>query len=238
MNETENRGSLGEAIIVVAFLFLILTFFIYQYGSSKSQVTNDEIEKNPENTISNLPEDDENGTYNKYLKQIYDTQTGSNTSASVDQILESYQQELLYKTTIPNQNLVIKNVSLTLDRKEYGKSFESLYEAFKKNGGGTEGKILASQITKEKTLLTLSDYDKQVLSQIADEYDDFSAKLVEMETPKVFENRVLEIAVDSKNVAFILRKMVNETDINVYTLWISKYAQNMSAIITDRYGLQ
>jgi predicted metal-dependent hydrolase len=245
MDETKNKGSAGEAVFAVLLFFVILIVLLYKFGTGKDSVINpDTNEANKENFLNQL---DATGTesdlYNKYIKQVYETQSEASITTSdkrqqIDQIVTNYQKELEEKTSLPPQTIVLKNVSNKFSERNYANNFEIMFSQFKQKGGTSESALLVAQTANGNEILTLSEYDKENLLRIADQYQDFANKVSNLSTPESLEKKAHEIAVSSLNVAYILRQMANENDKQVYTLWISKYAQNMFVIITDRYALQ
>lgn len=242
MNESANRGTAVEGIFGLLLVFAILIFAIYKFGTSHDSVVNDALQNatDTSDTVADLDTNSENGIYNKYIKQIYDAQTATNTgnkSAQVDQIISDYQSELQNKTDIPTPTIVLKNVSDKFTPSNYKNNFEIIWDDFKTRGGTSENKIILAQILDDGTLLPLSDYDKETLLRTATEYEVFAEKIQNLSTPKSEEKIATEVAASATNISYILKQMVNEPDKQVYTLWISKYLENMSVIITDRYGI-
>lgn len=249
MNEAENRGTAGEAIFGIFFIFIVLIFLLYRFGTNKETVANENIPKDgvtKEEFLSKLNDPtSESEIYNRYIKQIYETQTGKtddgevvNTEVAVDKIVEEYQKELQQKVALPTQTVNIKIVSDVYPTTSYRNDFEKIFEELKKAGGTTESQIFAAQITGPDTLLPLSDYDRETILRTATEYEIFVDKLVTLTTPRTQLKKVNELAIAALNVSYILRKLVEENDQKIYSLWITKYAENMSVIITNRYGLQ
>lgn len=241
MNESRNGASAAEAVFGIFFIFTLLVVLLFKFGGNKDVVTNPETTKNNISLEENFPEPENMTIYDKYVKQIYDTQfatTSEKTSESIDSIISDYERELLAKTEIPVQEIVIKNVSDKFNPKYYAQNFELIFEDLRLRGGTSEGDILLAQIGENNSILELSEYDKEKISRIAQEYEIFADKISNLGTPSSVYNKALEIAVSAKKISFILKKMLEEKDERVYTLWISKYAENMSVIITDRYALQ
>lgn len=245
MNESANKGTVAEAIFGITLLFLLLIFLLYKFGTNKGTVTSPEQNKTVDAKTEllnqfNSPET-ENDLYKKYAKEVYDAQSegkGSiETQNKVEQIVLSYQKDLENETLLPQQNVLLKNISDKFTKKNYEDNFEIIISDFKKNGGTTEAPILSSQITPEGNLLVLSEDDKENILRIAGQYEVFANKIQNLSTPTSLEKIGKEIAISSLNVAYILKKLANEEDKNIYTLWISKYAENMSVIITDRYAI-
>ncbi len=242
MNETQ-KGTVAEGIFGIIIVFAILVFAIYKFGTSKGSVVNPDVQ-----TGNSVQEDfdtqtntsQENEIYNRYIKQIYEAQnatTSENKNGEVDRIISEYQQELQDKTRIPTANILMRNVSDKFTATNYKNNFEILFSDFKQRGGTSENKIIAAQILEDGTLLPLSDYDKETLLRMSSEYEIFADKVQNLSTPKDEEKIAREIATAATNIAYILKQIVNEKDKQVYTLWISKYTDNMSVIIVDRYGI-
>lgn len=242
MDESRNSAGVGEAIFGIFLIFGILIILLYKFGGNNETVTNPETKNETgylEEKLNNTEEDD---IYAKYVKQIYDSQFPIDenvvSTTSLDEIVSNYEKELLEKVEIPNPTIEIKNVSDKFNPKYYSQNFEIIFEDLKKRDGTTEGQILFSQIGEGNTLLVLSDFDREKLIRIANEYSIFADKVSNLGTPTSVQPKALEIAVSAKKISYILEKIVEENDPKIYTLWISKYAENMSVIITDRYALQ
>lgn len=245
MNETEKRGTVVEAIVGIIFLFAVIIFFIYKVGGNKDTITNSQIN----NSTTTAPTDkeillnqlnsssSENLTYNKYLKQLYDLQTGVATNTGVSEIVQNYQNELEQKVTIPNQTVQLNNISNTFNKQIYKQNFELLFANFKAKGGTSESTIFLNQIVDNDTLLPLSDYDKQTLLRLSVDYQNFADEVSKLPTPTIYLKLGTEIATKAMNISYILKQMQNEPDKKIYILWINKYSQNMNAIITDRYAI-
>lgn len=245
MNESFKKENVAEAIFGVFFIFLILGIFLYKFGTNKDAVTNPEREVDSQAKTAledqfNNPEN-ENDLYKKYVKEIYDIKSQGNenieTQNKIEQIVSSYQKDLENQTFLPPQNVFLRNVSTNFTDKNYADNFEIIFNNFKTRGGTSESSILSAQISPDGNLLVLSQDDKETISRLADEYESFSEKVQNLSTPTNREKIGKEIAISALNVAYILRKLATEEDKNIYTLWISKYAENMSVIITDRYAL-
>lgn len=245
MNEMENRGTAGEAIVGIILLFVIIVLLLYKFGgnnnSVNSVVSSDDASKQAFlNEINSSSTDNE--IYNKYIKQIYELQSSTGNSIEIQnqvgEIASSYQSELEQKVALPPQTVFLKNVSDKFTKNNYANNFELIYQDFKKKDGTNEGNILTAQIGTDGTVLPLSDYDKESLLRIAVEYEIFSEKIQNLSTPKSTEKIATEVAVSALNINYILNKIVVENDKNIYPLWISKYAENMSVIIADRYAIQ
>lgn len=236
MNETEYKGSVVEAVMVLLFVFVVLGFFLYKFGTNQNTVENQDISANNsgQNNIFQ-DQDSEASLYNKYVKQIYDAQASG--TSDISPIIDNYHSELISKTAIPDQNFSLLNLSGTITRQAYAIQFENLFGELKQHDGGSESKIIQAQITDNNTLLPLSDYDKEALGRIADSYETFAKKLQNLQTPIIYQKGVSAVGRNSLNIAYILRQMQNENDQKIYTLWISKYMENMSAIITLRYAI-
>lgn len=256
MDENNNKrinATAREAITGILFIFLILILFLYQFGTNKKTISNLELTEDAqgskENFLNQLEEENgENDTFNKYLKQIYELQSSStlhneshNSSENnreIESIINEYQKELQEKIRIPTQSFQLQNISDTYSPKIYRDNFEILYAELKSNKENSESKIFSSQIIDDGTLLPLAEFDKETILRIASDYEIFADKLSLLPTPKSLEKRMTELGTSALNVSFILRKMVAEDDSKIYSLWISKYAENMSVIITIRYALQ
>lgn len=245
MNEMENRGTAGEAIVGIILLFVIIVLLLYKFGgnnnSVNSAVSSDDASKQAFlNEINSSSTDNE--IYNKYIKQIYELQSSTGNSIEVQnqvgEIASSYQSELEQKVALPPQTVYLKNVSDKFTKNNYANNFELIYQDFKKKDGTNEGNILTAQIGTDGTVLPLSEYDKESLLRIAVEYEIFSEKIQNLSTPKSTEKIATEIAVSALNISYILNKIVVENDKTIYPLWISKYVENMSVIIADRYAIQ
>lgn len=243
MNENENnlrRQTVAEAVIGVIFIFLLLVFLLYKFGSNKENVTNTDIENQPvsqEELVQSLDDTGgQNEIYFKYIKKIYDAQQTSGENADVDGIVLDYQKELEGKVQLPEQNVVIQKVSPTYNKTKYNNEYEIAFSNLKKAGGTSESQIFESQIVDKDTLLPLSDYDKETVLRIATEYEKFANIISSLETPKVYEKRGVGTTKDALNVAYILRQMVNTEDKQIYTLWINQYSIVMFDIIANRYA--
>lgn len=242
MNESENKGGVGEAVFGLIIIFSLFIFLLFRFGSNKDTVTTETNvdEQSKEQFLDKINTTDPNtDIYTKYIKQIYDTQnaTGTAKSEEVDKIVSSYTKELLDKVVIPEQSIALKNVSDKFNPKIYGDNFEIIFENFKSKGGTSEGEILNAQIIDKGDILELSPYDKESLLRIADEYQTLAEKIQNLSTPTYSQKLAEEIAKSALNISYILRQMATEDDKKVYSLWISKYAENMFAIIADRYAL-
>jgi len=241
----ENRGTAGEAIVGIILLFVIIILLLYKFGSNNNSVgstvsTDDSSKQAFLNEINSSSTDNE--IYNKYIKQIYELQSSTGNSIEVQnqvgEIANSYQSELEQKVALPPQTVFLKNVSDKFTKNNYANNFELIYQDFKKKDGTTENNILMAQINPDGTILPLSDYDKESLLRIAVEYEILSEKIQNLSTPKSTEKIANEVAVSALNISYILNKIVVENDKNIYPLWISKYVENMSVIIADRYAIQ
>jgi hypothetical protein len=246
MNEGQNRGTVGEAIVGIVFIFSILLFLLFRFGTESDSVTNPLAQNTKEITREEFLErlsgsSTQSDLYNSYLKQVYETQSNGTDSIEkqkkIEEIVNNYQNTLEEKVNIPTQNVTLKNVSDKFDAKYYEQNFEIIFGEFKKRGGTAEGGIIQAQIGADGTLLVLSPYDKESLLRAAAEYDILAEKLQNLSTPKSLEKIATEIAATSLNISYILKKMSEENDTKIYSLWISKYAENMSVIIADRYAL-
>ena len=245
MNESANKGNAAEAIIGIVFICILLGVFIYKFGTDKDTVIN-QVEEKIEDPKAELQSEfssseTENDLYKKYVKEIYEAKSQGEdsieTQNKVEQIISNYKVDLETKTSIPPQTVSIKNVSNKFTNKNYNDNFEIIFKNFKERGGSTENAILSAQITSDGELLVLSQDDRETLLRIANEYETFAEKVQNLSTPIGREKLAKEIATSALNVSYILRKLSDEQDKNIYTLWISKYAENMSVIITDRYAL-
>lgn len=248
MNESEKNEKVGEAIVGMIFIFIVLVFLIYKIGGNKTTVSNPDITQ--QNTLDQetkaqlekqLSEDENKSLYNKYVKAIYDTQnSGGQQTAnqSVDVLVSSYQNDLLAATEIPNPTVKINNLSDKFSTTEYTKNFELLFAQLKKLGGTEEGNIFALQINPDGSLIPLSQYDKETILRDSINYELFANQIQNLPTPSTYEAKANALAGAAKNISYILKKMSSEDDEKIYSMWISKYAENMSAIIKIRYAIQ
>ncbi len=245
MNESANKTNVAEAIFGIVFIFFLVGVFLYKFGTDKDIVVNKDAENSVDSKIELLTQFEnsktENDLYKKYAQEIYNTQTedqtGVETQNKVEKIVSDYQKNLENEVVLPPQSVSLKNVSSMFTNKHYADNFEIMFSEFKAKGGTSEGLILSTQITSDGNLLVLSPDDKETILRVADEYEIFSNKIQNLSTPTLREKIGREIAISTLNISYILRKLANEEDKNIYTLWISKYAENMSVIITDRYAL-
>ena len=122
-----------------------------------------------------------------------------------------------------------------VNRSNYLNDFEKLFTEFKNKAGFSEGKIFAAQISGNK-ILNLSDYDRETLLRLATEYELLSEQVLNLNVPKVYENKSLEAAKSTLNISYILKKMVDETDEKVYPMWIGQYTRVIFDIIANRYA--
>jgi hypothetical protein len=245
MNESDKKEKLSEAFVGLFFIFAILIFLLFKFGKGTGEVRNNDFlneqnlqDQSKQDMIDQLSEDQNKDLYKKYIKQIYDAQNGSGTAQSVDQIVNNYQVDLQQSVTLPDLNLELKDTSNSYTQKQYSQDFEKIFTELKKLGGTEEGKILSAQIQSDNTLLTLSDFDKQTILRDAVNYDIFADKVLNLQTPAKLQTKAITVAQASKNISTILKKLSNEQDPKVYSLWISKYLENLGAIIAIRYAIQ
>lgn len=244
MDESQKRGTIGEAVFGLIVIFSVVIFLLYKFGHDTGSVANESATTTE--TVADATatlqgeftnQNAESELYNKYLQQIYQAQTASNTDTSVDTIVQNYQTELNQNTTVPTQTVNLADVSATYDKKTYSQNFENLFQNLKANGGTGETEIINSQIVDKDTLIPLSDYDKENFVRTAKAYEQFANSLEQLKTPKIYSAKSIAIATGALNIAYILRQMAQENDQKIYAVWISKYTQNMFAIITLRYAL-
>lgn len=243
MNESENRGTAGEAIFGIVLLFILLIFLLYKFGNNKEIIAADKIIDESKLSKADFLQklDDENsdtGLYNKYLKQIYLEQKQSSSTDKTDVIVENYKNELDTRVIIPKVVINLNNLSKTsskLEKDTYILAYENLFQELKKQGGTSENKIFQAQISTEEKLLPLSGYDVESLLRISTEYDIFADKISNLQTPLIYEKKAIETVRSSKNISYIIKQMSTENDKEIYRLWISKYAENLFDIISERY---
>jgi hypothetical protein len=72
--------------------------------------------------------------------------------------------------------------------------------------------------------------------RIATEYDLWAEEILQLETPSMFEKKSLETVRNILNTSYILRKLVEEEDSQIYLMWIGKYMQIVFDIIALRYA--
>jgi hypothetical protein len=239
MNESENQKSILPGLIVLFFIFIFLIYLLYKFGSSNQSVVNPNLsEDNSPVTLDQALTDSEgeNEIYFKYIRKIYEQQSSPDGSG-VNEILDEYKNELESKVALPDQEAILSNVSSFYDKNQYLEDYEGAYSSLQKAGGGSESKIFSSQIVDEKTLLPLSDYDKETLLRIAVEYDKFAETISNLNTPKVYEKKAMGTIKGSRNLSYLLRQIVSVNDKEVYSLWISKYSTVMFDIIANRYAI-
>ncbi len=264
MDESRNNltGRSGEAMVVLFFVFAMLIFLLYKFGSNSNSVVNSEVFQN-QNQESNLTREEifeqikaenDSEVFAKYLEKIKSLKDNA-SDGEIDgvqdltgNIGEEYKKELENKVLLPQQIVKIKGEILEntyANRANYLNNFEKLFADFKSGGGFSESKIFAAQITPTPALpqgeggvriLELSGYDRETLLRLATEYELWSEQILNLNVPKVYENKSLEAAKSTLNISYILKKMVDETDEKVYPMWIGQYTRVIFDIIANRYA--
>jgi len=233
----------GEAVVVVFFVFLILIFLVYKFGSNNQTVenTNPVTEENPQISKEDFEKSltdtgGQNEIYFKYIKKIYDEQSINGKSANVDIIVSDYKNELEQSVAVPEQTVTLTNVSNTYSKTKYNSDYENAFAALQKARNPSEATIFTAQIADANTLIPLSNYDKETIQRIATEFELFAEKITNLNTPTIYKKRGEGVVKNSLAVAYILRQMVTVNDTKIYSLWISKYSAAMFDIIANRYA--
>jgi hypothetical protein len=249
MDETRGKpgwgfmGGGGQAVVVLVFLFCLAIFLVFKFGKNTTSVVNQEaIKNNTENQFGNLSKEEileklkaesNSEIYNKYLDKIKD--------GFSQEVSTQYQTELEQKTALPEQIIFLTKPTIGNSYSEkaiYLNTFEALFASMRKRGVFSESAIFASQAgatTSPSVILPLSDYDKETLLRIATEYENWAQQILNLETPVVYEKKSLNFANDLLNAGYIIKKVVEEKDDQLYVMWIAKYTQTIFDILANRY---
>lgn len=247
MDESGNTNSqnktAGEAVVVVFFVFLILIFLVYKFGSNNQSVESTKVGNGDSSQISKEEFENslsdtggQNEIYFKYIKKIYDEQSTNGEGANLDVIVSDYKNELEQSVAVPEQTVTLANVSATFSKTKYNSDYELAFSELQKGRNPTEATIFAAQIADANTLIPLSNYDKETIQRIATEFELYAEKIKNLNTPTVYKKRGEETVKNALKVSYILRQMVNINDTKIYSLWISKYSAVMFDIIANRYA--
>jgi hypothetical protein len=156
-------------------------------------------------------------------------------AGEVVSIEKTAEAELTQRTKLPEQIVFLNKETVGnsfAEKALYLNKFEEYMVEAKKKGVFSESLIFSAQA---ENFLPLSDYDKATILRNATEYEIWANKILDLETPRVYENKSLAAAEDIFNAAYILRKIVEENDRQIYVLWIGKYVETIFDILATRY---
>jgi hypothetical protein len=247
MDETGKMTSGTGAIMMIFFFFFLSLFLLNKYGKSTQRVEvennvgqNFNLKQTREEVLRQMKMESRSEIYGKYLDLLDRNSSTSTTEA----ISNDFKSELETTTLLPEQVVFLKNrvVGNSYNEKEkYLNDFENTFIKARKKGVFSESTIFATQAgpkdsTDRSTILPLSPYDKGTVLRIATEYDLWAEEILQLETPSMFEKKSLETVRNILNTSYILRKLVEEEDSQIYLMWIGKYMQIVFDIIALRYA--
>lgn len=240
MDETRGKHGVVNAWIVLGFIFVIFLFLLNKYGKEEEVIYNQQISVNENQTreqvLEDLKREKDSALWNDYIDKI--ALSAKDKNITPEEISENYQKELENKVTLPTENLFLQGKIVGDSSAEVGKylnEFEILLENARKRGVFSEAGIFRAQAVDSETNLELSDFDKQTLLRIATEYELWAKEIGKLDTPKKYENKSLLAMQDILQMSYVLEKIVEETDSQVYVMWIGKYTQKAFDILANTY---
>jgi hypothetical protein len=223
------RNEIVEAFIGVGLLILLIGGFLMYKQTGIVQVFNDQDPSTEANT----------GTYESaslqgYIDNLNLIETNQNYKEEKDRLSKEMIGQLQLKSTPPNLNHKPFKISDTYATTTYRKDFLNKFSLATSSGMGLEVLYFISQIDIEnQNLLTLSENDIKKMYEISTVYENFADKVQKIDTPAEYVE-ISEVTVEkSREVAFLLKQMMIETDPFVYAHLFAKYSEAASYIFRE-----
>lgn len=222
-SENSVQTNMFEVFVVLFFVFAVFAFFLFRYLNGESTQVKKETSSADTILDSRLRENDK-GSENDNLPSIDIEKNTAN-------VYEKYSEKSL---EVPEQKANILKIG-EYDTKKYNKDFEQIYKAKVKEGMTSENDIFIAQLKDKNTFLKLSEFDKDTLTINISIYENFAKEVEKLETPTKYKVKGEESVKAARAIKYILEKIKNEESVDVYKLWILKYAQEINAILAARY---
>jgi hypothetical protein len=237
MDETRGKQGAGGAWAVLAVLAVALIFALFKFGKNKETIYNQQINTNSsitrEQVLEELKGEQDSELWGKYIEKIF-----SESKTPSQDLSAEYQRELEQKVTLPEETIFLQGKIVGNsynERVKYLNEFEQLFVSSKKKGVFDEAKMFANQAGDNGKILELSDYDKETILRLATEYELWGKEILQLDTPAQYEKKSLGAVRDILQISYILKKVVTETDSQVYPMWIGKYTEKVFDILANRY---
>lgn len=220
--KNNNNFEIIKAMTVVFILIVLIVFFVFYKTTQTDTILKTEDKKEKDAYAlgyrSSLLK-----TYTETLQKIKNDADFVEKKTSVDKSLVKILEE---KTKFPEFDFAPVSLSADFDKNKYVKDFSLAFGMATSSGMGSELNYFVAQISPESDeILELSQGDKDIIKNIATQYEIFAKKIQNLDTPISYKN-TSEITVKSAlEIAYTLRNLINEKDKLIYSVWFGKYAE-------------
>lgn len=218
-----------EAWIGVGIIVLAIGGFLI-FNKSQVSVTGDESSAAATDTAAQLVY--ESDTLQARAKKLEKLKGQADFEKLQTQIDQQIAADVEAKTTYTPGNNKPFLVSNTTTENLYKKQFAEVFSKATSSGMGLELVYFISQVNPDGgQMLPLSPQDTESVYRIATEYEIFAENIQKLATPHSFEVVGEITAGKAREIAFYLRKMMEEKDPFIYSVYFTKYTDAMSYII-------
>jgi hypothetical protein len=218
-----------EAWMGVGIIVLSIGGFLI-FNKSQVSVTGDESSATATDTAAQLVyESDTLQARAEKLEKLKGQTDFDKLQAQIDQQIAA---DIETKTTYAPGNNKPFLISNTVTEDLYKKQFAEVFGKATSSGMGLELVYFISQVNPDGgQMLPLSPQDTESVYRVATEYEIFADAVQKLPTPPSLE-KVGEItSLKAREVAFYLRKMMEEKDPFIYSVLFTKYTDAMSYIV-------
>lgn len=179
----------------------------------------------------------------KFAQQFFASLMAMKQSGQIDQnAINNVSASLGQNIVDPNliNKYTEKDINLTQDdnineQNTYYENAKKLFETYKNEGLGSELEIVSNIIESEKTENEQDSVNK--LIKIADAYQSFAQKMIELEVPKSLTTYHIQIINNSNNTGISVKNMINIIDDPIIGLsglsQYQKYSDELIASVGD-----